>query len=427
MKKIFDNISLDFIGIDLSAPNKVKYKWFLEGYSKSWSTPTSRNFLNFTNLTNKKYKLKLLSSSGNDLWNKNPFIIPFEIKTPFWKSLWFILLLIATVTLVTYLGVKWKINQLIKKQKILELKIQEATQIIEEEKLLIEEQNTQIFKQKDLLEEQHREIKQSIDYAQLIQEASLPEKKITDLIPDSFLFYQPRDVVSGDFYWWREKDDFILFCIADSTGHGIPGAFISLIGTILSNEIFHSKKLLYPNQILDELNKTIQITLKQHLPNPKIKDGMDLSFCCFNKKLNKLYFSGANNPLWLVRKKDTELINNGKIIPPNYTNNDSDSNLFEIKGDKQPIGLHAVKQHPFTLHEIEVKEGDELYLFTDGYADQFGGERNKKFMSKRFKHLLTLNNGLPMQKIKTLVDLNFTTWKGHNAQVDDVCVVGIRF
>lgn len=421
-----NNIALDFIGINLSNPNKVKYKWFLEGYSKNWSTPTSRSFLTFTNLTNKKYKLKLLSSSGNDQWNKTPYILQFKIKTPFWKSFWFILLLVASFIFFIYVGVKWKINQLIRKQEFLENEIQKATQTIKEEKKLIEEQNNQIYKQNEQLEEQHNEIKQSIDYAQLIQEASLPEKKITDLAKDSFLFYLPRDIVSGDFYWWEEKNDYTLFCVADSTGHGIPGAFISLIGTILSNEIFYSKNLIYPNQILDELNKTIQLTLEQHLPNPKIKDGMDLSFCSYNKSKQKIYFSGANNPLWIVRTTNTGITSNGKKITPNYINDSSSSSLFEIKGDKQPIGLHAIKQHPFTLHEIDVNEGDEIYLFTDGYADQFGGERNKKFMSKRFKHLLTSNRGIPMNEMKKMVDINFANWKGTNDQVDDVCVVGIR-
>lgn len=423
-----NNISLEFIGIDLNSPNKVKYKWYLEGYSKNWSQPTSRAFLDFTNLTDKKYKLKIKSAGVNNIWNETPLIIDFKIKTPYWKSLWFIILIILLIIASVYIGVKWKINQLIKQREALEYKIEKATQTIKEEKLLIEEQSSQIFEQKELLEEQHKEIKQSIDYAQLIQDASLPEKKITELIPDSFLYYNPRDIVSGDFYWWEEKNDYTLFCVADSTGHGIPGAFISLIGTILSNEIFHSKNLIYPNQILDELNKTIQITLEQHLPNPKIKDGMDLSFCCYNKAKKKLYFSGANNPLWLVRHNETPLNLNNNLSNPNYINIDNNtSKLYEVKGDKQPIGLHAIKQHPFTLNELDIEQGDEIYLFTDGYADQFGGEKNKKFMSKKFKHLVSSNNKRSMQEAKDIIESNFINWRGKNAQIDDVCVVGVRF
>lgn len=422
-----NNISLDFIGIDLSNPKNVKYKWFLDGFSKNWSLPTKRSYLNFTNLPDGKYTLKIISANSYNIWNQKPLTIPFHIKTPFWKSFWFYITLFLILIIAIYKTIKWKINQLKKQQQLLEKKIQDATQIIKEEKLRVEFKNNQIYLQKEQLEEQHKEIKQSIDYAQLIQEASLPSKKITNLFPNSFLFYQPRDIVSGDFYWWEEKDDLILFCVADSTGHGIPGAFISLIGTILYNEIFYSKQLLFPNKILDELNKSLQITLNQHSINPKIKDGMDLSFCCYNKNTKKLYFSGANNPLWLVRHNENKLNQNNKILEPKFINLTNSSNLFEIKGDKQPIGLHAVKQHPFTLHEIEIQEGDEIYLFTDGYADQFGGEKNKKFMSKRFKHLLTSNQHISMKKAQTLIDLNFTTWKGHNAQVDDVCVVGIRF
>lgn len=421
-----NNISVDFIGIDLNSPKKVKYKWYLEGFSTNWSKPTKRNFINFTNLTDKDYVLKIISSNSDGIWNTEPLIIKFRVKTPFWKSTWFTIVIILLIALLIFLIVKWKINQLINKQLILEKKILEATRTIEEEKARIEEQSVQIYDQKELLEEQHKEIKQSIDYAQLIQEASLPEKKINELLSDAFLLYKPRDIVSGDFYWWEKKEDYILFCVADSTGHGIPGAFISLIGTILSNEIFHSKKLLFPNQILDELNKSVQLTLEQHLPNPKIKDGMDLSFCCYNKSTKTIFFSGANNPLWIVRHNNQELTLNNKTTKHVYENTENGAKLFEIKGDKQPIGLHAVKQHPFTLNEVNVLEGDELYMFTDGYADQFGGEKDKKFMSKRFKHLLTTNENVPMDKVKTIINLNFVSWKGSNEQVDDVCVVGVR-
>ena len=421
-----NNISLEFIGIDLNAPNKVKYKWFLKGFSNKWSAPTDRTFLNFTNLSPKNYELKIISSNNNKIWNRIPLTIQFNIQPPFWLNPWFIAFSILMILLIIGLIIRWKFKKLIKTQEKLEYKIKKATQVIEEEKEKIEVQSSQIVIQKEHIEEQHKEIKQSIDYAKLIQEAVLPEKEITDYIADSFLFYQPRDIVSGDFYWWEEKDDTVLFCVADSTGHGIPGAFISLIGTILYNEIFHLKELLMPNEILDELNKTLQVTLGQDLPNSKIKDGMDLSFCSYNKKEQTLYFSGAQNPVWIVRHSEERLIVNGVQVEPNFTNENGISNLFEIKGDKQPIGLHATQQLPFELHKIEVKEGDEIYLFTDGYADQFGGDRNKKFMSKRFKNLLTQNQNQPMKKTKTLVDLNFTTWKGKEVQIDDVCVVGVR-
>lgn len=421
-----NNINVEFVGLDLSSPNKVKYKWFLKGYSKKWSEPTSRNYLTFTNLSDKKYELKVKSVGANNIWNSTPLKIKFRIKTPIWKSIWFIIFMVIFFAIIILIFIKWKTKQLVKQKEELESKIKKATEIIKEEKERIEQKNNQISKQKEQLEQQHKEIKQSIDYAQLIQEASLPEKKITDLITDSFLFYQPRDIVSGDFYWWEKKENNILFCVADSTGHGIPGAFISLIGIILSNEIFYSKKLIYPNQILDELNRTIQITLEQHLPNPKIKDGMDLSFCCYNEKNKKLYFSGANNPVWIVRHNNDKLISNNKEIKESYANLNTSSKLYEIKGDKQPIGLHAIKQKPFVLHEIDINKGDEIYLFTDGYADQFGGEKNKKFMTKRFKHILTGNKGFDMSKTKKIVELNFTNWKGKNDQVDDICVVGVR-
>jgi len=421
-----NNIALDFIGIDLNAPKKVKYKWFLKGFSNKWSSPSSRAFLNFTNLAPKNYELKIISSSDNKTWNESPLIIHFKIKPPFWLNPWFIALSILIFILIVILIIRWKYKKLIKTQEKLEYKIKEATQVIEVEKEKIEIQSSQIYAQKEHIEEQHKEIKQSIDYAQLIQEAALPEKKITDYIADSFLLYQPRDIVSGDFYWWEEKDDTVLFCVADSTGHGIPGAFISLIGTILYNEIFHSKNILQPNEILDELNRSLQITLEQHLPNPKIKDGMDLSFCAYNKKEQTLYFSGAQNPVWIVRHSPEKLVVNEKQIEASFNNENNISNLFEIKGDKQPIGLHVTAQTPFTLHKIQIQKGDEIYLFTDGYADQFGGDRNKKFMTKRFKKLLTQNQNQPMDKVKTLVELNFTTWKGKELQIDDVCVVGIR-
>ncbi len=284
-----------------------------------------------------------------------------------------------------------------------------------------------IKEQKEVIEEKSNDIQQSIDYAKLIQSASLPEKQLSDLFEESFLMYRPKDVVSGDFYWLEDNEQYAWFAVADCTGHGIPGAFISLIGTILLNEIHNSKSIFLPNDILDELNRLVQLTLSQQNEGT-LKDGMDISFCCLDKKSRVLHYSGANNPLWIISTAQTiqGKINNEEVVHKFGMEAGNGYYLHEIRADRQPVGKMYIESNPFTAHQVQLKEGDSVYLFSDGYADQFGGARGKKLKYKNMKLLFLEHVGLPMADQKNKIETAFDDWKNDFEQLDDVCVIGVK-
>lgn len=261
-------------------------------------------------------------------------------------------------------------------------------------------QKQEIEKQHLHLEEQHKEIKDSITYAQRLQTAMLPPVPLfNELLPDSFLLFKPKDIVSGDFYWLEQKHGVTLFAAADCTGHGVPGAMVSVICNNALNRCVREYNLNDPGKILD---KTREIVIKEfEKSNEEVKDGMDISLCGLMNKT--LYWSGANNPLWVVR--------NGELL--------------ETKADKQPIGKQE-NSKPFTSHKMHLEKGDTIYVFSDGFADQFGGPKGKKFMSSKFKKLLVSIQGETMAKQKEFINKTFEDWRSEQEQLDDVCVIGVR-
>ncbi len=291
-----------------------------------------------------------------------------------------------------------------------------------------QKRKTQLIHEKnEFIRHQKSEIDQSIEYARLIQQTSLPSLELTHLFKSAFLFYQPRDGVSGDFYWLEDTEEHSFFAVADCTGHGIPGAFISMMGTILLNEIYNSKLLREPNEILDELNRLVELTLLGR-EGKQMKDGMDIAFCRLDKKEKVLHFSGANNPLWIISEKDTLTDSkNGMAQDPVQANLSlGTKNLFEIKADKQPIGKYADVQKKFTKHSLSLSENDEIYIFTDGFPDQFGGPEGKKYKYKPFKQfLLSLAQKSASDQYKNMSQ-EFESWKGDLEQIDDVCIIGVR-
>jgi serine phosphatase RsbU (regulator of sigma subunit)/Tfp pilus assembly protein PilF len=263
--------------------------------------------------------------------------------------------------------------------------------------------NLEIENQKRLLEHRNNEIIDSIKYARRIQQALLKdEEHISQHLPPHFILYKPKDIVSGDFYWALEKGEYLYVAVADCTGHGVPGAFLTMLGTSYINEITGRDDLPSPAQVLDELRAKF---VKELGGDGETKDGMDISMLRVNCNTNEIIWSGANNPLWIIRKGAQE--------------------IHEIKADKQAIGLlHAPAL--FTDHELQLNSGDSIYLFTDGFADQFGGERGKKFKYRQLKDVLLANVELPLQEQKEKLDTAFADWRGELEQVDDVCVIGMR-
>lgn len=294
-----------------------------------------------------------------------------------------------------------------------------ANEILASQKGEIQQQNQQLSEKNLIIEGKHKEITDSINYAQRIQEALLnPGNQRIGEFKEQFVYFRPKDIVSGDFYWSIKSEDKHYFCVADCTGHGVPGAFMSMLGISYLNEIIQQNSALEPAEILNLLRKKIKNNLGS---NGKTKDGMDISLISLQKvndpknesdsapHTHTVSWAGANNPLWVIRKgSDT---------------------IEEIKGDKQPIGFHF-NETPFTNHKLELKAGDTLYLFSDGYYDQFGGEGNrvggKKFKSNNFKKLLLSIQEKPLSEQHDYLDEIFINWKGELEQVDDVCVIGVR-
>jgi serine phosphatase RsbU (regulator of sigma subunit) len=224
------------------------------------------------------------------------------------------------------------------------------------------------------------------------------------VFPDHFILSLPKDVVSGDFYWFTQFENLKIFVVADCTGHGVPGAFMSMIGNTLLNQIVVERKILRPDLILNELRKEIIKSLKQG-EDSKSRDGMDLSLICLNSENNTLQIACANNPVWIVKE---------------------DGDLLEIKPDKQPIGYVSAGTQDFSLNTIQLQKGDTIYQFTDGYADQFGGEKGKKFKYNQLKELILKMNDAEMAHQHTILQISFEKWKGSLVQIDDVLVTGIK-
>ncbi len=273
--------------------------------------------------------------------------------------------------------------------------------------LIIRKQKTIIESQKHLVEEKNKEITDSITYAKRIQSAILPQPKLVkEYFKESFILYKPKDIVAGDFYWFEVIDDLIFFAAADCTGHGVPGALVSVVCHNALNRSVKEFNLKKPSDILD---KTREIVISEFEKSDEdVKDGMDISLCVIDLKSNLLNWSGAHNPLWILKKNSLGLVE-----------------VFETKANKQPIGKFAFAK-PFTNHEIQLFENDEIYISTDGFQDQFGGAKGKKFKASEMKEILILNSHKTMNEKLNLLDQTFENWKGELEQVDDVCIIGVR-
>ena len=256
--------------------------------------------------------------------------------------------------------------------------------------------------QKDQIAYQKQHITDSIEYAKMIQAAILPSMELFSHNLEHFVVFKPRDIVSGDFYWAEEMDGKYLIVTADCTGHGVPGAFMSMLGISLLNEIIISKEISRPDQVLNHLRAKIIEALRQKAGSI-VKDGMDMTVCLFDRKTLELQFSGANNPLYIV----------------------SEGQLTQIKGDKMPVAIHDIMD-PFSLHHLNLKRGDTFYTFSDGFADQFGGPLRKKFLAKNFKNLLLSVQDLSMIEQGNRLDEVFIDYRKEVEQIDDVVVIGVK-
>jgi serine phosphatase RsbU (regulator of sigma subunit) len=305
--------------------------------------------------------------------------------------------------------------------------------IITQQKREVESQRDEIHEQHEQLEEKSREITDSIQYAKRIQTAILPPTKLVrEYLNQSFVLYKPKDIVAGDFYWMETVGDVVYFAAADCTGHGVPGAMVSVICVNGLNRSVREFGLRTPAEILD---KTRELVIKEfEKSEEEVKDGMDISLCALNTKTNELQWAGANNPLWIVTSAplsdrsttDTKLTDaNQTDAERSRSGSGADALLYEVKANKQPIGKYGLET-PFTNHSIQLEKGDTIYIFSDGYPDQFGGDRGKKYKSGNFKKTLVRISTETIEKQKQMLDQEFESWRGSLEQIDDVCVIGVR-
>lgn len=404
-----NHITFQFIGISLTAPEKVRYEYMLEGLDNNWIQPTSKTEATYSSLPPGDYRFLVRTMNNDGLWNKEPIVFSFSVSPPWYNTWWFytisVIVLLAGIILYNYIHTK----KLIADKQKLEKIVDERTSELREEKEKVENINKEVLEQKAVIEHKNTEITDSIKYAKNIQEALLPNlSSIHQLFPKSFVLYMPKDIVSGDFYWFAKNEYTRFIAAVDCTGHGVPGAFMSIVGNTLLNEIVNEKKLTVPGEILLELHKGVKIALNQNAQEFERRDGMDIALCAFTEGSNQIQYAGANRPLWIYRKQN------------HYQ-------LEIIKATKYPIGgIELEETRIYENHTIDVFEGDSIYLFSDGYADQFGGPKGKKFMLTNLQKTIFESVEQPMDKQKGNLAKAFSDWKQDAEQIDDVLVIGIK-
>ncbi len=378
--------SFDFVALDYQMPGKNKYSYMLEGVDEDWSPPSTQRYASYTELSGGDYVLRVRGANNDGTWNNEGLTLHIRINPPFWKTKWFYALCVLIIIGGFWGFVKYRTSSIKRENKILEEKVEERTQE---------------------LAQKNKDITSSIQYAKRIQLAILPPlEQIFKYFPQSFILYKPKDIVSGDFYWFGVKDGKKIIAAVDCTGHGVPGAFMSMIGHNLLNQIISENGITQPDEILNALHRGVQAALKQGTNVVDTSDGMDVAICCIDTKNETLAFAGAYRPLFIV---------NGE-------------KFSKIEADKNPIGGSQLDaDRKFTAHTVKINKGDTFYMASDGYADQFGGEKGKKFMVKRFNELMLAMQPQSMEEQCKTLDQTFENWRGTYQQIDDILVIGIRF
>ena len=379
-----NHLTFNYTGISLTNPAKVMYKFRLDGLESDWSPPRKEVEAIYSGLPPGEYTFNVKAVNENGVWNEAPSSYHFVITPPFWQTWWFYMLC-AFVTVVGVIAfVKVRERNLQREKAILENKVRERTKE---------------------LAEKNKEITDSINYAQNIQQAILPAiKSIERGFEDSFVLFRPRDIVSGDFYWYADKGDKAFIAACDCTGHGVPGAFVSMIGNNLLNQIILEKNIEKPGDVLSKLNQGVKFAFTQD-GEQEAQDGMDMVLAVLDKSKMVLEFAGANNPLIYIR----------------------DGELEVKKADRTSIGGDTAMDFHFENFKVDVKKDDIFYLFSDGYPDQFGGVKGKKFMMRKYKEMILDNHLKPMSEQREIYHNELVNWMGaEHEQIDDVLVIGVK-
>ena len=415
-----NDITFNFIGLSFNNASKIKYSYKLEGLEENWHVEYGINKVVFAHLPPGKYKFILKACSAEGICIDKNIEFAFEIIPPLYKRTWFIVLMIIIAISIVFGYITFRTRYLRAAKQMLEVQVKERTIEIEQKNQTLMDKNIEIVTK-------NKEITDSINYAKRIQEAILPStKSFRKLFPKAFILYQPKDIVSGDFYWYADikaksknqsDENDIYVAVADCTGHGVPGAFMCMIGSSLLNQIVQETDDFKPSSILEQLHVGIRESLKQH--ETETRDGMDIALCHINRKKQYIEYAGALRSLLIYR---------GETYKQQFAPEHKGLLIEEIKADKHPIGgLQSEEKRQFTNHIIPYFPGDTLYLYTDGYADQFGGPKGKKLMSKKFKEIITSVQEKNMLAQFKHLEQFLIDWKDGFDQVDDILVVGIRF
>ncbi|MFP4366054.1 MAG: two-component regulator propeller domain-containing protein [Bacteroidales bacterium] len=386
-------LRIEFIGLHFTDPDKVRYQYKLDGYDLDWSDLSSQRFAYYSRIDDGSFNFLLRAFSAEGVVTETPLKLSVIVDKPIWKKWYFFLFVILAIALLLFIIIKIRERNLrLEKERI-------------ERELVI--RTKEVVEQKQEIEHKNRDITDSINYAQRIQASILPPvSRIEENFIESFVFYRPRDIVSGDFYWFDKvnEDKFLIVC-ADSTGHGVPGAFMSMIGTTLIKDICMRQDINSPSEILQTLDREITSTLNQNVDSDgKSTDGMDITVCEFDVTRRYLRFSSAMRPIIMLHKGE----------------------LLYIRGSRNSIGGHVIQEKEFENNGYQLQPGDIIYLFSDGYPDQFGGPLGKKFKMVRLKNLLADICHKPMKEQYEYISNNFNLWKGDFDQVDDVLFMGIK-
>ena len=397
----FNNLRFSFSGTYYQFSDKIMFSYYLEGNDQGWSEWTSENYKDYSNLKPREYTFYV---KAKNIYGQESTVAKYKfvIKPPFYLTFFaFVLYTIAAILLVWL--IVWLYARRLRKQKeYLEEVVRQRTQEIEQQKHEIETQRDQLAQKNLEIEKINKDLTDSIEYAKRIQTAILPlDTTIRKHLEEYFILFKPRDIVSGDFYWFTYKDGKIFIAAVDCTGHGVPGAFMSMIGAEILTTIVLNENIYQADKILDKLNKYIRNALKQDTSDNQ--DGMDMALCVIDKEKKILEFAGAKNPLFYIHNNE----------------------LTKIRGSRQAIGGYQFGE--FVSHTIQYQTPTWFYIFSDGYADQFGGpDENEKFMVRRFKNLLLEIHQLPMEEQKRILDENIEKWKGNVKQTDDILVIGFK-
>lgn len=382
-----------FKGINHRYPKEVTYKWKLDGFENSWNLPSNQQYVNYPNLPPGDYTFMVVACNSANICNQTPASFKFTIRPPFWQTWTFYITISIMALIATYLFILVRERRLIEEKRVLEATVEERTKELRE--------------QKEIVEGQNKHITESIEYASNIQMAVLPSPDDLDrAFDDHFVFYRPKDTVGGDFYWVYSEGDITWAAAVDCTGHGVAGAFMSMIGTDLLNQIVIEKKLDDPAKVLDAMDKGIKLAFAQSAKEFETDQGMDMALVRIDRKKKVLEFAGAQRPLYIMQ--------NGELI--------------QLEGNRHSISCAEQRgAEEFVKHTHKVDGAAFVYMFSDGIVDQFGGPDGKKFMIRRLREFLMDSKDLNLKEQGERLTRTFNEWVGDDhVQVDDVMLMGIQ-